>query len=110
VDDNSDMIEYHLQMSAHNEEGYGTSSSLFSVNLSNKGDLPSAPRLITFRIIYGAQSLSLQFQPPLNDGGSEITKYLVEWDNLSSLPAFSPHYGSEEMSNVYEVQEVILNC
>ena len=29
VDDNGHMIEYHLQMSAHNEEGYGTLSSLF---------------------------------------------------------------------------------
>jgi len=59
--------------------------------------------------------LRLQYLPPVNDGGEPITKYKIEWDasNKSLTPPFAPssqYYGSAEVVNVREEQEIIVSC
>ena len=40
---------------------------------------PSAPTAAQTRVM-GATELELTFEPPLSDGGSEVTSYSLEWD------------------------------
>ncbi|KAL7440180.1 hypothetical protein ACHAXH_004154 [Discostella pseudostelligera] len=77
--------------------------------------LPSlAAELVSSNYQFG--DLRLQYLPPENDGGEPITKYKIEWDashNDPSIPLFTPsshHYGTAEVVNVREEQEIIVSC
>ena len=77
--------------------------------------LPSlAAELVSSNHQFG--DLRLQFLPPENDGGEPISKYFIEWDassNNALVPPFAPssqYYGSAEVANVREEQEIIVSC
>ncbi|KAL7542724.1 hypothetical protein ACHAXR_012005, partial [Thalassiosira sp. AJA248-18] len=77
--------------------------------------LPSlAAELVSSNYQFG--DLRLQYLPPDNDGGEQITKYKIEWDassNNALLPPFAPssqYYGLSEVANVREEQEIFLSC
>ena len=73
-----------------------------------------AAELVSSNYQFG--DLRLQYLPPENDGGEQITKYKIEWDASSNdalVPPFAPssqHFGSAEVANVREDQEIILSC
>ena len=72
-----------------------------------------AAELVSSNYQFG--DLRLSFSTPESDGGEPITKYKIEWDasNKSLAPPFapsSPHYGSAEVTNVREEQEIIVSC
>ena len=73
-----------------------------------------AAELVSSNYQFG--DLRLQYLPPENDGGEQITKYKIEWDattNTSLLPSFAPssmYFGSSEVTNVREEQEIIVSC
>lgn len=76
--------------------------------------LSSAAELVSSNYQFG--DLRLQYLPPENDGGEPITKYKIEWDASrkdASMPLFAPsslYYGSAEIVNVREEQEIIISC
>jgi hypothetical protein len=107
-DDISNDMEYNVRITAMNEEGYGEPSNQKSVQLLSK--LPESPISVKIGVQYDSTSLSLQFNEPRNNGGSEIAKYLIEWDSSSSFVVGSTSYGSSEISYIYEVQEIVLSC
>ncbi len=65
---------------------------------------------------YQFEDLRLQYLPPENDGGEPITKYKIEWDASHTnalVPLFAPssqHYGTAEVVNVREEQDIIISC
>lgn len=73
-----------------------------------------AAELVSSNYQFG--DLRLQYLPPDNDGGEPITKYKIEWDasnNAASTPLFAPssqHYGTAEVVNVREEQEIVVSC
>lgn len=73
-----------------------------------------AAKLVSSNYQFG--DLQLQYLPPENDGGEPITKYKIEWDASQSnplIPLFSPfsqHYGTAEVVNIREEQEIIVSC
>ncbi|KAL9190302.1 hypothetical protein ACHAXT_007513 [Thalassiosira profunda] len=74
----------------------------------------SASELVSSNYQFG--DLRLQYLPPANDGGEEVTKYKIEWDasdRNALVPPFAPssqHFGSAEISNIREEQEIVLSC
>ncbi|KAL7554975.1 hypothetical protein ACHAWF_018557 [Thalassiosira exigua] len=74
-----------------------------------------AAELVSSNYQFG--DLRLQYLPPENDGGEPVTKYKIEWDASSGddapLPPFTPssrYFGSAEVANVREEQEVVVSC
>ena len=78
------------------------------------GAVANSAELVSSNYQFG--DLRLQYLPPANDGGEPITKYNIEWDASNdnvSLPPFSPssqNFGSAEVENVREEQEIIVSC
>jgi hypothetical protein len=66
--------------------------------------LPGPPEWATLNVI-GANTLQATFAPPLWDGGSPITSYLVEWDKEAGLPEVQRIITSQNL-NANEVQSI----
>jgi hypothetical protein len=101
--------EYHVRIAAANEEGFGPASAAVSASTADVGVIPGAPRAVSLGDMYTANSLSLYWDAPSHDGGSEITKYRVEWDSSPGFDSSSPQYGESTVSLVHEVQHVIVS-
>ncbi|GMH48103.1 hypothetical protein TL16_g00217 [Triparma laevis f. inornata] len=99
---------YAIRVTAKNAQGFGAASSVTTASTSDYGSLPTKPRSVVLGKYYTSDSLSLNYQPPLNDGGDSITKYKVEWDTSSGFDTSSIYYGSDEVAIVQEVQELSL--
>eukprot|EP00937_MAST-01D_sp_MAST-1D-sp2_P000055 g55.t1 len=100
---------YAVRMAAANAEGYGPVSEVRMATTANV--LPGVPRAVAlgFGGRYNASSLGLHFEHPLTDGGSEITRYRVEWDASDQFDMNSPHYGEMFSALAYEVQDIIVS-
>jgi hypothetical protein len=99
---------YAIRVSARNAEGFGPVSSSVSATTSDYGSLPSKPTSVVLGKYYTKDSLSLNYLPPFNNGGDDITKYKIEWDSSSAFETSSVNYGSDEISIAQEVQEISL--
>jgi len=108
---NEDKIgNYTVRVTAHNREGYGIPSNIVVAATPKIGLLPDAPKSVMLGSFYSSIYLSLNFLPPTNNGGREITKYRIEWDSSPSFLSSSENYGSDEISIQYEQQDIILEC
>ena len=101
---------YAVRVTAHNQLGYGISSNIVMAETSKTGLLPDAPKSVVLGSFYGSTHLSLNFLPPNNNGGKDITKHRIEWDSSPSFLPSNENYGSDEISIQYEQQDVVLEC
>ena len=91
--------------------GHSTSSLGYS---SHSISVPGPPEWATLKVL-GSNTLQTTFAPPLWDGGSPVTSYLVEWDKEAGIPevqriAISQNLNTNEIqkssTSVPEVNEV----
>ena len=66
--------------------------------------VPGPPEWATLNVI-GANTLQATFAPPLWDGGSPITSYLVEWDTKAGIPEVQRIITSQNL-NANEIQTI----
>lgn len=66
--------------------------------------VPGPPEWATLNVI-GANTLQATFAPPLWDGGSPITSYLVEWDKTAGIPEVQRVITSQNL-NANEIQTI----
>lgn len=66
--------------------------------------VPGPPEWATLHVI-GANTLQATFAPPLRDGGSPITSYLVEWDKEAGIPEVQRIITSQNL-NANEIQTI----
>lgn len=71
---------------------------------------PDPPRSIVLQDDKLANALNLHFQPPWNDGGQHISKYLIECDSSASFDPTASDYWRDEIFYRPEIQEIILDC
>lgn len=93
-----------IRMSARNSQAYGPSSQIVSSFLGP--NLPGPPRSVRLGDYYRSNRLSLTFQPPLLHGGTDITRYLVEW---SASKKFKTTF-TDEIEVQQEQQAITLSC
>jgi hypothetical protein len=104
------QTEYSVRIAGKNSKGYGVLSPQESISMKAGGSAPDPPRSITLQDQGSNKFLQLQFQPPWNDGGEIISKYLVQCDTSMSFNPDGPNYWRDEMSYKPEIQEVLLSC
>jgi hypothetical protein len=76
---------YHARVSAWNGAGFAYGPSQYSFPaLAYPSTAPGPPSSVAVAAA-SDQSLCIAWKPPLNAGGSPISKYLVEWDVASGL-------------------------
>jgi len=102
----SENTTYALRASAYNKAGYGPVSDVVTVSTADLGIFPGTPTALALGAYYSLNSLSLAFEPPLHAGGMPITTYRIEWDSNTLFLDSSPDYGIDELSLVYEVQQL----
>jgi hypothetical protein len=96
---------YTVRVTAKNAAGFGEGSTYVQVVVPSVGVVPSAPTSLILGERYTATSQSLSFDPPVFNGGQDITKYKIEWD---SSPTFSSsNYKSDSIRLRDEVQHVV---
>eukprot|EP00804_Cyclotella_cryptica_P021433 CCRYP_005783-RA/>CCRYP_005783-RA protein AED:0.00 eAED:0.00 QI:831/1/1/1/1/1/3/2372/6166 len=66
--------------------------------------VPGPPEWATLKVL-GSNTLQTTFAPPLWDGGSPITSYLVEWDKEAGIPEVQRIVTSQNL-NTNEVQTI----
>jgi len=108
-DHSSDGGQYWMRIAAANAEGFGPVSTAVTTTTADVGVIPGTPRAVSLGDAYTANSLSLYWDAPSNDGGSDISKYRVEWDSSTGFDSSSPHYGESTVSLVHEVQHVVVS-
>ncbi|XP_010778431.1 titin-like, partial [Notothenia coriiceps] len=77
--------KYLFRVCAKNRVGSGPlSATEEAVQAKNKFDVPEAPQNVAVGVVnrYGA---TLSWEPPLKDGGSEITNYVIELRDRTSV-------------------------
>jgi hypothetical protein len=78
---------YHIAVTAKNARGYGERQFSTPAQIAPPQQTPGKPTGVAVAVQYGDyQRLQVSYAPPLSDGGSDITKYRVEWDTSSSFP------------------------
>ena len=75
---------YSFRVSAVNSAGTGSASSSVTVTA---GALPGAPT--TVRVLAGARQISASWTAPANNGGSDISDYVVQYCTGGSCTTFS---------------------
>ena len=82
-------VAHYVRVVAHNAAGRGQ-STLAVVDVPRQ--VPAAPAAVQ-AVVASHESVLVRWQPPVDDGGGAIDRYLIEWDPLatfSSTPANSP--------------------
>jgi predicted phage tail protein len=87
------MKAYKFRVTAVNEEGESLPcDGQDTIIAKNPFDVPGPPIDVTVAD-YDADSVTIKYQPPLNDGGSDITGYVIEkkgrfgdWERASEVP------------------------
>ena len=85
-----------LAAAGHDGSSLGYSQSTLSV--------PGPPEWATLKVL-GSNTLKTTFAPPLWDGGSPITSYLVEWDKEAGIPEVQRITTSQNL-NANEIQTI----
>ena len=78
---------------------------IFSIFASNSAEVPEAPEFIRPKSI-GSDSVTLEWRPPKNDGGSRVTGYKVkmreegseDWKDVASLKPYDTEYTVRKLS------------
>jgi hypothetical protein len=70
---------YFVRVVACNTQGCGEAGSSTPAKESPR-QLPKAPISVRLRAT-SATSLTVQWEPPTNDGGDTVSQYRIEWDN-----------------------------
>jgi hypothetical protein len=73
-------------------------------HLNSKSSVPGPPEWATLKVL-GSNTLQTTFAPPLWDGGSPITSYLVEWDKEAGIPEVQRIVTSQNL-NTNEIQTI----
>jgi len=88
-------VPYFVNVSASNKAGRGLPTLSSPVSLQPSLQEPAAPQNVVVDIVSNSQ-LMVQWEPPLSDGGDQISAYMLDWD-VSAL-FDTPKYGSMEYS------------
>lgn len=72
------VTAYNFRLSATNEKGQGPNSP--SVTYSTLPEIPKAPGALTSKERATPTSLYVEWQPPVDDGGSSIQSYVLQMD------------------------------
>jgi len=73
---------YYVRVFAYNEVGFGVAQR--SVFPEKPMVIPGAPTAVTLEVVSSYQ-LRVVFNPPDDDGGDTVTRYVVEWSKSSSF-------------------------
>ncbi|ETL49307.1 hypothetical protein L916_01186, partial [Phytophthora nicotianae] len=91
--------KYAIRVRAHNNEGYGYAASIVS-GFQIPRTTPSTPQNLEL-LILSSKYLKLRWSAPLNDGGTAILGYRLQWDTAGTFPNVNtPNY---DFQTVYEV-------
>jgi hypothetical protein len=82
----------------------GHIDSIGNFNNSQSVSVPGPPEWATLKVL-GSNTLQTTFAPPLWDGGSPITSYLVEWDKEAGTPEVQRIRTSQNL-NTNEIQSI----
>lgn len=74
------------------------------IGYSQTASVPGPPEWATLQVL-GSNTLQTTFAPPLWDGGSPITSYLVEWDKEAGIPEVQRITVSQNL-NANEIQTI----
>ncbi|MBW3584166.1 MAG: fibronectin type III domain-containing protein, partial [Euryarchaeota archaeon] len=100
----TDGTTYSYAITAVNAVGEGPSSAVVSTTTF---DVPSAPQNLSAEAGPGANEISLSWQPPADDGGTEVTDYAVHRDGVLIVNTSSLSYLDTGLANgtayAYEV-------
>ncbi|KAG2799873.1 hypothetical protein PC129_g19825, partial [Phytophthora cactorum] len=91
--------KYAIRVRAHNNEGYGYAASISS-GFQIPRTTPSAPQDVEL-LILSSKYLKLRWSAPLNDGGTAILGYRIQWDTASTFPNVNtPNYDFQTVLEV----------
>jgi len=77
---------YYVRAFAYNEVGFGLAQR--SVFPEKPMVIPGSPTAVTLEVVSSYQ-LRVVFNPPDDDGGDTVTKYIVEWSTSSTFDTVS---------------------
>ena len=88
---------YFVQVSAKNSQGWGDSTPTEPSSL-NPYEAPQGPTNVTLAATSDT-TITVSFNPPMNDGGDKVTSYRVEWDTEESFKGIlgQPHKGYTDL-------------
>jgi titin len=91
---------YYFQVAAvngycNNGTGYGPDSGLFSAssNPATPATTPDPPPFASISTTAGVSSISVVWNPPLNNGGADVISYTLQYRILGSGSSFTPVTG-----------------
>ena len=98
---------YAVRVKARNAEGWGAYSTTATASTAAVALVPGPPTaVLAGGCGVSATTLSLDFAPPVSDGGSKISHYRIEWDTDAGFTQSSGRYGTAALAVVHEVQTV----
>merc|ERR1711871_587295 len=77
--------KYNVRVSAKNSEGYGYASIADTVVTPEISTTPSRPQSFSIGDHYSANSVEVSYTYPAVLGGSEISKFKLEWDTKATF-------------------------
>uniref|UniRef100_A0AAX7TQ76 Fibronectin type-III domain-containing protein 3A n=1 Tax=Astatotilapia calliptera TaxID=8154 RepID=A0AAX7TQ76_ASTCA len=92
--------KYKFRVAAYNSEGKSNPSQV--VELITKPDIPGCPFKPVIRGRVLPNSFKMAWEPPKDDGGSEITKYVVELSEGTSGSPWGQVYSGPALEHVCE--------
>jgi len=85
---------YRVRYRAQNFNGWGPYSAIGYIKAATVPGTPPAPLFVSS----AATSLTLQFIPPDDNGGSTISSYKLSMDTIQATPSFSVIYSGTALS------------